>query len=68
MRGGEIADITARLLQLPVETKLENIILQVGSNDCVNANFSTDTFDEDYNNLVKVAKSVSENVVIPGLR
>jgi hypothetical protein len=31
VRGGVISDITAQLLQLPTDTSLKNIILQVGS-------------------------------------
>ncbi|CAC5411105.1 unnamed protein product [Mytilus coruscus] len=49
------------------ETELENIIIQVGSNDCCSLNFESDTFNEDYKILVATAKSVCENVVISGL-
>jgi hypothetical protein len=45
--------ITAQRLQLPTDTSLKNIILQVGSNDCVNHNFDIEAFGEDYLNLVK---------------
>jgi hypothetical protein len=67
VRGGVISDITAQLLQLPTDTSLKNIILQVGSNDCVNHNFDIKAFGEDYLNLVKVSKSICENVVVSGL-
>ena len=48
VRGGVISDITAQRLQLPTDTSLKNIILQVGSNDCVNHNFDIEAFGEDY--------------------
>jgi hypothetical protein len=67
VRGGVISDITAQRLQLPTDTSLKNIILQVGSNDCVNHNFDIEAFGEDYLNLVKVSKSICENVVVSGL-
>jgi hypothetical protein len=34
VRGGKANDITNELLSLPKETKFENIMLLVGSNDC----------------------------------
>jgi hypothetical protein len=48
VRGGVISDIAAQRLQLPTDTSLKNIILQVGSNDCVNHNFDIEAFGEDY--------------------
>ena len=44
VRGGKINDITERLLQLPKDTKFENVILQVGSTDCCCAEFGSDIF------------------------
>ncbi|CAC5359443.1 unnamed protein product [Mytilus coruscus] len=67
VRGGKINEITERLLALPKDTELENIIIQVGSNDCCSFNFESDTFNEDYKILVTTAKSVCENVVISGM-
>ncbi|CAG2229641.1 unnamed protein product [Mytilus edulis] len=67
VRGGKTNDITERLLALPKDTELKNIIIQVGSNDCCSSNFESDTFNEDYKILVATAKSVCENVVISGM-
>ncbi|CAC5410979.1 KDM5 [Mytilus coruscus] len=67
VRGGKINDITERLMALPKDTELENIIIQVGSNDFCSLNFESDTFNEDYKILVATAKSVRENVVTSGL-
>ncbi|CAG2203189.1 unnamed protein product [Mytilus edulis] len=67
VRGGKVNDITDELLKLPKDTLLENVILLVGSNDCLDKNFNPDVFYEDYMTLVLKAKSVSENVVVSGL-
>lgn len=39
-RGGRATDLTAELLSMPDNESYESIILQVGSNDCVNPFFS----------------------------
>ncbi|VDI49573.1 Hypothetical predicted protein [Mytilus galloprovincialis] len=67
VRGGKTNDITQRLLALPKDTELKNIIIQAGSNDCCSSNFESDKFNEDYKILVATAKSVCENVVISGM-
>ncbi|CAC5398497.1 unnamed protein product [Mytilus coruscus] len=67
VRGGKVNDITAELLKLPKDTRLENVIFHVGSNDCLDKNFNPDVFYEDYTTLALKAKSVSENVVVSGL-
>jgi len=61
-RGGKVNDISLELIQLPVDTLYENILLQVGSNDCLDNDFDTDIFQENYMALVKVAKSVYDNI------
>ena len=66
VRGGKVNDISERLLQ-PGCARYKTVILQVGSNDCVNPEFDYDAFREDYTTLVKIAASVSETVVISGL-
>ena len=35
IRGGKVNDISSAILHLPESTNLENIIIQIGSNDCV---------------------------------
>jgi hypothetical protein len=50
------------------QTNLENIIIQVGSNDCVSDDFDNDTFREEYCALAEIARSASDNVVISGFR
>jgi len=67
IRGGKVNDISLELMQFPVDTLYENILLQVGSNDCLNNDFDTDIFQENYMALVKIAKSVCDNIVISGL-
>ena len=67
IRGGKVNDISLELMQLPVDTLYENILLQVGSNDCLDNDFDTDIFQENYIALVKIAKFVCDNVVISGL-
>ena len=67
IRAGKVTDITNELLKLPTDSKYETIILQIGSNDCSNTTFMESDFSEDYENLIKVAKLVSENIVISGL-
>ncbi|CAG2236063.1 unnamed protein product [Mytilus edulis] len=67
VRGGKIFDITAKLLNLPEDSYLENIILQVGSIDCLDKGFQVESFNEEYMTLVMKAKSLSENVVASGL-
>jgi hypothetical protein len=39
IRGGKVNDISSAILHLPENTNLENIIIQVGSNDCVSDDF-----------------------------
>ena len=56
VRGRVTSDISSELLQLPTDTCLKNIILKVGSNDCVNHNLVKKSF-----------KSICENVVVSGL-
>lgn len=65
---GKVNDISLERLQLPVDTLYENILPQVGSNDCLDNDFDTDIVQENYMVLVKVAKSVCYYVVISGLR
>lgn len=64
---GKVNDISLELLHIPVDMLYENILLQVGSNDCLDNDFDTDIFQENYMLLVKVAKSVCYYVVISGL-
>lgn len=63
-RGGKVNDISLELIQLPVDTLYENIwlTLQVGSKDCLDNDFDIDIFQENYMALVKVAKSVYDNI------
>jgi hypothetical protein len=56
---GKANDITNELLNLPKETKCENSMLLVGSNDCTSSSFNETTFQEDYTNLFQVAKLLS---------
>jgi hypothetical protein len=44
---GKVNDISSAILHLPENTNLENIIIQVGSNDCVGDDFDKDTFREE---------------------
>ena len=44
IRGGKVVDVTAELLKLPSDSFLENIIIQVGSNDCTDNLFDSDVF------------------------
>ena len=67
VRGGKANDITNELLSLPKETKFENIMLLVGSNDCTSSSFNETTFQEDYTNLFQVAKLIAENIVLVSL-
>lgn len=67
IRGGKIFEITAKLLNLSEDSYLENIILQVGSKDCLDKGFQAESFNEEYMTLVMKAKSLSENVVVSGL-
>ena len=67
IRVGKITDISARLLELPDDCMYNNLILLVGSNDCVRENFDVDNFKEDYCNLLKISQSVSKTVVISGM-
>lgn len=67
IRGGKVNDISSAILHLPENTNLENIIIQVGSNDCVSDDFDKDTFREEYCALVEIARSASDNVVISGI-
>jgi hypothetical protein len=67
IRGGKVNDISSAILHLPESTNLENIIIQVGSNDCVSDDFNKDTFREEYCALVEIARSVSDTVVISGI-
>ena len=60
VRGGKANDITNELLSLPKETKFENIMLLVGSNDCASSSFNETTFQEDYTNIFQVAKLIAE--------
>jgi hypothetical protein len=46
IRGGKVNDISSAILHLPENTNLENIIIQVGSNDCASDDFDKDTFRE----------------------
>ena len=64
---GKVNDISLERLKLPVDTLYENILPQVGSNDCLDNDFDTDIVQENYMVLVKVAKSVCYYVVISGL-
>jgi len=67
IRGDKVHDVTERLLQLPKDTKLENMIIQVGSNDCCSKDFALNIFSENYKMLITVAESISNNVVLSGL-
>lgn len=67
IRGGTVHSVNAKVLLLPKDTSVENVILQVGSNDCMSDNFKPETFKRDYISLVKSAQLISENVVISGL-
>ena len=67
IRGGKVVDVTAELLKLPSDCFLENIIIQVGSNDCTGNLFDSDVFYDDYVTLVLKAKTICQNVVISGL-
>ena len=67
VRGGKANDITNELLSLPKETKFENIMLLVGSNDCASSSFNETTFQEDYTNIFQVAKLIAENIVLVSL-
>lgn len=67
VRGGRITDISAKLLDLPDDCMYDNLLLLVGSNDCVSDNFDGDSFKEDYCNLLKISQSVSKTVVISGM-
>jgi hypothetical protein len=49
-------------LGLPKETKFENVMLLVGSNDCTSSSFNETTFQEDYTNLFQVAKLIAEKI------
>jgi len=60
-------DISLELMQLPVDTFYENILLQIGSNGYLENDFDTDYCQENYMVLVKVAKYACDNVVISGL-
>lgn len=65
IRGGRISDITASLLG--IEEEYENIILQVGSNDCCSDRFNKDSFKDDYSILIQTAKSKGDNIVISSI-
>jgi hypothetical protein len=51
---------SSAILHLPENTNLENIIIQVGSNDCVSDDFDKVTFREEYCALVEIARSASD--------
>lgn len=65
VRGGKINDIIERLLLLPKDTKFENVILQVGSNDCC-VEFDSEIFCENYTPPVTIASAICNTVVISG--
>jgi hypothetical protein len=54
IRGGKVNDILSAILHLPESTNLENIIIQVGSNDCVSDDFDKDTFPSLWYNLMLI--------------
>jgi hypothetical protein len=64
IRGGKVNDNSSAILHLPENTNLENIIIQVDSNDCVSDDFDKDTFSEEYCALVEIARSVRDNVFV----
>ena len=67
IRGGHVSDITAALLNKPDNEKYDNIILQVGSNNCTNTFFNPEDFKDDFQILVKTAQSKCNNAVISSM-
>ena len=56
IRGGHVSDITAALLSKPDNERYDNIILQVGSDNCTNTFFNPEDFKDVYQILVKTAQ------------
>lgn len=67
VHGCCVTSITAELLIKPDDEIYENIIQQIGSNNCTNAYFDADIFKDNYEILVKTTKSICENVVVSAM-